>query len=107
MRCTNKISPVPLLSSQLNIHPACAIVMHVVTLDDLRADLPEIYNRFRIAYVDAFGSLARNEQTEESDIDLIVEFMEPRQEAISERFFGFPLKSQVAVPGPTRIRLCR
>ena len=61
----------------------------MVTLDKLRTDLPEICQRYRIAYVDAFGSLARNEQTDASDIDLIIEFTEPRQEAISHRFFGF------------------
>jgi hypothetical protein len=39
--------------------------------------------------VDAYGSIARNEQNEESDIDLIIEFDEPRRESISKRFFGF------------------
>lgn len=45
--------------------------------------------KYRIAYVDAFGSVARSEQKEGSDIDLIIEFSEPRQEGISKRFFGF------------------
>jgi len=30
--------------------------------------------------VDAFGSIARSEQKEDSDIDLIIEFSEPRRE---------------------------
>ena len=61
----------------------------MITIDDLKKDIPEVCERFRIAYVDAFGSIARNEQNEESDIDLIIEFEEPRRESISKRYFGF------------------
>lgn len=61
----------------------------VITLDDLRKEIPEICERHQIAYVDAFGSIARGEQREDSDIDLLIEFQEPRGERISTRFFGF------------------
>ena len=61
----------------------------MITIDDLRRDMPEVCERFRISYVDAFGSVARNEQSENSDIDLIIELEEPRRESISKRFFGF------------------
>lgn len=61
----------------------------MITLEDLRQELPSICEKHRIAYVDAFGSIARSEQTENSDIDLIIEFSEPRQDKISARFFGF------------------
>ncbi len=59
------------------------------TLLDLKQDLPPLCERFGIASVDVFGSLARGEGTDESDIDLVVAFTEPRRERISERFFGF------------------
>ena len=61
----------------------------MLTIDQLKEELPEICARYRIVYVDVFGSMARNEQTPESDIDLIIELEEPRREAISDRFFGF------------------
>ena len=61
----------------------------MITVSQLRAELPELCDRYGIAYVDLFGSTARNEQGEESDIDLIIEFKEPRTQAISYRFFGF------------------
>ncbi len=61
----------------------------MITIDDLKRDIPEVCKRYRIAYVDAYGSIARNEQGENSDIDLIIELEEPRRESISKRFFGF------------------
>ena len=45
--------------------------------------------KYQIAYVDVFGSTARSEQGVDSDIDLIIEFSEPRRKNISHRFFGF------------------
>lgn len=61
----------------------------MITLEDLRKDIPEICEKHQIAYVDAFGSIARGDQKEDSDIDLLIEFEEPRRKAISKRFFGF------------------
>lgn len=66
-----------------------SIIKPVITLDELRKEIPSLCEKHRIAYVDAFGSIARSEQTEDSDIDLIIEFLEPRRERISTRFFGF------------------
>jgi predicted nucleotidyltransferase len=60
----------------------------MVTLETLKQDLPGICKPHRIANIDAYGSIDRNQQTEESDIDLLVEFMEPRTQSISKRFFG-------------------
>jgi predicted nucleotidyltransferase len=61
----------------------------LITIEDLKKEMPPICEKYRIAYVDAFGSIARSEQKEDSDIDLIIEFSEPRREKISNRFFGF------------------
>ena len=58
-------------------------------LDNLRKILPELGQRYEIDYVDVFGSLARGEALKDSDIDLIIEFKEPKQRDISGRFFGF------------------
>lgn len=61
----------------------------MVTIETLKENLPELCKKYQIAYVDAFGSVARSEQNSESDIDLIIEFSEPRKKDISSRFFGF------------------
>ena len=66
-----------------------SVFSFVITIDDLKRDIPEVCEQYRIAYVDAYGSIARNEQCEDSDIDLIIELEEPRRESISKRFFGF------------------
>ena len=61
----------------------------MITVEAIKHDLPEACQRFRIKYVEAFGSLARNELTEQSDLDLIIELEEPVEEQSSQRFFGF------------------
>lgn len=61
----------------------------MVTIKTLQRELPRLCQKHKIAYVDAFGSIARDEGDEKSDIDLIIEFEEPRLEAISQRYFGF------------------
>jgi len=61
----------------------------MIRLEDLKRDIPEVCEKYQIAYVDAFGSLARNEATEQSDLDLVIEFAEPRNVGLSKRFFGF------------------
>ncbi len=45
-------------------------------LDILRAHLPEIKKRFGVKRLGIFGSVARDEATEGSDVDIIVEFEE-------------------------------
>ena len=37
----------------------------------------ELADRFRVSEIAVFGSYARNEQTRESDIDILVEFSSP------------------------------
>lgn len=61
----------------------------MITIEKLKREIPPLCKKYRIAYVDAFGSVARSAQTQSSDIDLIIEFLEPRREKISTRFFGF------------------
>ncbi|OGS19587.1 MAG: hypothetical protein A2219_07295 [Elusimicrobia bacterium RIFOXYA2_FULL_50_26] len=38
---------------------------------------PELETRYKVARIGIFGSYARNEQNEKSDIDIIVDFKEP------------------------------
>jgi predicted nucleotidyltransferase len=61
----------------------------MVDLNILRKEIPEVCSRYGIAYVDVFGSVARNEQVEDSDLDLIIELEEPRRTRMTQRFFGF------------------
>jgi hypothetical protein len=46
-------------------------------LATLRKHLPELQKKYPIASLELFGSYARNEQTPESDVDILVEFNEP------------------------------
>ncbi len=43
----------------------------------LREELPYLREKFHVKNIGLFGSYARGEQTEGSDIDLIVEFEKP------------------------------
>lgn len=61
----------------------------MITVEELQKELPPLCKKYKIAYVDAFGSVARSTLGEDSDIDLLIEFSEPRREHISGRFFGF------------------
>ena len=46
-------------------------------LRTLKKELPPISKKFSVKTIGLFGSYARSEQTEESDIDLLVEFEKP------------------------------
>jgi len=46
------------------------------TLDELRGLKLELRDRYKVTKIGVFGSVARNEATEERDIDIVVE-MEP------------------------------
>ena len=43
----------------------------------LRIDLPMMKSRFGVEEIGLFGSYARNEERENSDIDVLVKFREP------------------------------
>lgn len=43
----------------------------------LRDMLPSLKDRYNVASLSLFGSWVRGEQTEESDLDILVEFIEP------------------------------
>ena len=43
----------------------------------LRKHKPDLQKKYPLASIELFGSYARNEQTSESDVDVIVEFHEP------------------------------
>ena len=60
-----------------------------MTIDEIKRTLPYVCNKFRIKYVEVFGSIARDENKEDCDIDLIIEFEEPIEEDVSARYFGF------------------
>lgn len=46
-------------------------------LDILEAEIPYLTTKYNVKKVGVFGSYAREEQTETSDIDLLVEFSKP------------------------------
>jgi predicted nucleotidyltransferase len=46
-------------------------------LEELNKLKPELRNRFKVKNIGIFGSYARNEETEDSDVDILVELEEP------------------------------
>ncbi len=46
-------------------------------LTTLRRHKPELQKKYPLSNIELFGSYARNEQTPESDVDIMVEFNEP------------------------------
>jgi uncharacterized protein len=87
-KCRTRLND-PVLHRELNQIDPTSTIECMITIDELKKELPPMCEKFQIAYVDAFGSITRSEQKEDSDIDLIIEFSEPRRERISTRFFGF------------------
>ncbi len=47
------------------------------TLKNLKHHLPHLREKFKVKSIAIFGSYAREEQTEKSDIDMLVEFEAP------------------------------
>jgi len=48
-----------------------------VILDQLRSMRHELRERYHVSSIGIFGSYSRKDQTEQSDLDLVVEFEEP------------------------------
>lgn len=46
-------------------------------LRKINADMPLIRARYHVRQLGVFGSVARDEQTEDSDVDILVEFDSP------------------------------
>ena len=58
-----------------------------MTLHEIRQLVLPACQKFNVKRLDVFGSLARSEGTEESDIDFLVEFKDAADKP-SKRFFG-------------------
>lgn len=58
-----------------------------MTLDYIKRVAVPACREFNVRRLDAFGSTARGDDSEASDIDLLVEFKEPETH-LSRRFFG-------------------
>ena len=54
-------------------------------LERLRAHRPTLVDRFGVVELAVFGSFARDEATDASDVDVLVSFLEP---ATSRTYFG-------------------
>jgi len=56
-------------------------------IDDLKTQEGEIKRRFGVRRIGLFGSFARGEQKETSDVDILVEFEEPTFDNFMELAF--------------------
>ncbi len=57
--------------------------------DQIAEESRDLCQRFKIKRLGVFGSVARNEDAGDSDIDFFVEFESPTPESMPERYFGF------------------
>ena len=58
-----------------------------MTLEEIKRVALPACREFKVKRLDVFGSIARGQETGDSDIDLLVEFEEPDKHP-SKRFFG-------------------
>jgi len=79
----------------LTLYSAATINIYICDMQGLNKEtilselnkLNEVLNkRYHVVSIGLFGSFARNEQTENSDIDLLVEFDVPLADYIENRF---------------------
>lgn len=73
-------------------------------LSFLRENKDLLLSEFHLAKIGIFGSFSRNEETEDSDIDLIVEFL-PNTQNLSEK--KSQIKDFVAKRFDREVDLCR
>ena len=73
-------------------------------LDYLKTKKPDFIRNFGITKLGLFGSYARDEQTQDSDINLLVEFT-PNTDALSEK--KEEIKQAVRVEFQREVNLCR
>ena len=71
-------------------------------LDQLNQKVEELKQNFSVRSIGLFGSLARNEADRESDVDILVDFVEPTFDHYMdlkfylERLFGRPVELVIA-----------
>ena len=58
-----------------------------MTLDTVRRAAQSACRQYRVSRLDAFGSTARGTAEASSDVDLLVEFIDPSQ-SLATRYFG-------------------
>lgn len=85
----------------------------MLSTEDIEARLrqikPEITNRFHVHRMGYFGSYSKGQQTEESDLDILVEFSQPvgwgfcTLELFLEKELG--LKIDLVTPGALKERI--
>jgi uncharacterized protein len=49
----------------------------IVTIDDIKKKIAPVLERYGVEYAGVFGSVARGEDTPESDIDILIELEHP------------------------------
>lgn len=81
-----------------------AIPTRTEILAFLAKEKPLLEREYRVAKIGLFGSYARGEETEESDIDIILEFL-PRTENIYETKLS--LKEMIAKEFGKSVDICR
>jgi len=72
-------------------------------LKEIASNSSDLCERFGIKRLGLFGSIARGEQVEGSDIDFYAEFNEPSPETMPTRYFGFLEAAQKRFQQPVQV----
>jgi len=73
-------------------------------LEFLTREKPQLESRFRVSKIGLFGSYARSEETDESDIDIILEFL-PQTENLFD--IKLSIKEMMEREFGKRVDICR
>ncbi len=72
-------------------------------LNEIASNTSDLCERFGITRLCLFGSVARGEQVEGSDIDFYAEFSEPSPETMVGRYFGFIEAAEARFRQPVQV----
>lgn len=69
----------------------------------LKTQSAELCEQFGIERLSVFGSVARGDYSDKSDIDLLVEFRNPTPETMPDRYFGFVKEAERRFKRPVQV----
>ena len=67
-------------------------------IEDIRRDVKALADQYAIKHISLFGSYAEGKQTKASDIDLLVEFLDPAVSLLTISSLKLDLEERLGIP---------